>query len=147
MFRGNIFDEINRIEREIGLMCGPGSQCVAIVPKQDVEEVARLPVANIYETESAVIAAFELPGAKKEDIELNITEGRIEVKVERKLEKKAEEKDGCSYEMRSRSFYGALPLPSDVAAEQANAAYKDGILRVEIPKAKKQDSKKRIEVR
>ena len=132
---------------EIDLICGTGSQCVAIMPKQNVEEVARLPVADIYETENSVIAAFELPGVKKEDIELNITDDRVEVKVERKLEKTAEEKEGYSYEMRSYSFYGALPLPLDVIAEQANAAYKDGILRVEIPKAKKQDLKKRIEIK
>lgn len=143
MFKTNIFDEINRLEKEIDLACG-NSQCVAAVPR--AEEVARLPVAEVYETENSVIAAFELPGVSKEEIELNIAEDRIEVKVERKLEKKAEEKDSYSYEMRKHAFYGALPLPSEVIAENAEASYKDGILRVEIPKAKKAE-KKKIEIR
>lgn len=69
MFRNSISDEINI-----------------------TEEIVRLPVADIQETENSVIAAFELPGVSKENIELNITEDRIEVKVKRKLEKKAEEK-------------------------------------------------------
>ena len=143
MFRGNIFDEI---ERDIELMCG--NSCLTLVPKmKSVEEISRLPVANIYETENSVIATFELPGVNKKDIQLNLTEDRIEVKVETKVEKKAEEKESYAYEMRINSFYRALPLPSEVMAEKADANYKDGILRVEIPKAKKQDSKKRIEIK
>ena len=144
MFKGNIFDEMNRFDREIDLMCG-SNQCVAIVPNN--REVTRLPVADIYETEKSVIAAFELPGTNKKDIDLNITDDRIELRVERIVEKKTEEKEGYSYEMTSQNFYGALPLPSDVVAEKADASYKDGILRVEIPKAIKQNSKRKIEIK
>lgn len=144
MFRNSIFDEINRLEKEMDLACGNG-QCVALMPK--TEEVARLPVSHVYQTESSVIASFELPGVSKEEIELNLIEDRIQVKVERKLEKKAEDEGNYSYEMRKHSFYGALPLPSEVIAENAEASYKDGILRVEIPKAKKRERKKKIEIK
>lgn len=64
-----------------------------------------------------------------------------------KIEKEAKQEDSYAYEMQANRFYGALPLQTEVIAENAEASYKDGILRVEIPKAKKQDSKKRIEIK
>lgn len=138
MFKSNIFDEI---ERELG------SNCLAVMKRPELEAVSRIPVADMTETESSVIATFELPGVEKEDIELNVAEDRIEVKVEKKAEKEVKGKENYSYEMRSRSFYGALPLPAEVAAENADASYSNGILRIEIPKAKKQEAKKRIEIK
>lgn len=122
-------------------------KCAALMPKcESPEKITRLPVADIQETEKSVIATFELPGVKKEEIELSITEDRVEVKVERKIEKEAKEDDSYAYEMQANSFYGALPLQTEVIAENAEASYKDGMLRVEIPKAKKAE-KKRIEVK
>ncbi|MBI3027597.1 Hsp20/alpha crystallin family protein [Candidatus Woesearchaeota archaeon] len=142
MFKNNILDEI---ENEMDMFCG--SKCVAVMKKPELEIVSRIPVADMQETGNSVIATFELPGVAKEDIQLNVAEDRVEVKVEKKAEKEIEEKNNYSYEMRSHSFYGALPLPSDVIAENAEASYKDGILRVEIPKAKKVETKKRIEIK
>ncbi|MBI1935386.1 Hsp20/alpha crystallin family protein [Candidatus Woesearchaeota archaeon] len=130
---GRIFDEINRMERDMSMLCI--DKCAEVVTKSNEPEVVlRLPVADLYETESSVIATFELPGVEKEEIQLDVTEDRIEVKVEKKAEKEI-------------NFYGALPMPKDVVAENAEATYKNGILRIEIPKAKKQDSRKRIEIR
>lgn len=130
---GRIFDEINRMERDMSILCI--DKCAEVVTKSNEPEVVlRLPVADLYETESSVIATFELPGVEKEEIQLDVTEDRIEVKVEKKAEKEI-------------NFYGALPMPKDVVAENAEATYKNGILRIEIPKAKKQDSRKRIEIR
>jgi|SRR3989338_1536578 len=144
---GNIFEEMDRMERELNLFCS-GNQCVALVPKaKETGHISRLPVADLYETESSVIAAFELPGVEKEEIQLDVTEDRIEVKVEQKAEKESEGKEAHSYETKRNSFYGALPMPKGVVAENAEASYRNGILRIEIPKAKKQDSRKRIEIK
>ncbi|MBI2657585.1 Hsp20/alpha crystallin family protein [Candidatus Woesearchaeota archaeon] len=137
MFRSNIFDEF---EKEFS------NRCVAIMKRPELEAVSRIPVADIVETESSVIATFELPGVEKEDIRLNVTDDRIEVKVEKKAENKVEDKESYSYEMRSQSFYSALPLPAEVAAENADASYKNEILKVEIPKANKAEAK-RIEIK
>ena len=137
MFRSNIFDEI---EKELG------SNCLAVMKRPELEAISRIPVADVVETESSVIATFELPGVEKENIQLNVTDDSIEVKVENKAEKEIKDKGNYSYEMRSHSFYSALPLPAEVIAESADASYKNGILRVEIPKAKKQE-KKKIEIK
>lgn len=115
MFRSNILDEI---EKEL---CG--DRCVAVLKRPELEAVSRIPVADMVETESSMIATFELPGVEKEDIQLNVLEGRIEVKVEKKAEKEVEGKENYAYEMRSHSFYSALPLPAEVTAENADASY------------------------
>ena len=112
----------------------------------DIMQISRIPVGNIMETESSVIATFELPGVEKENIQLNIDEEIISVKVENKTQKEAKEKDSCSYKVQNQSFYGALPLPAEIVADNANATFKNGILRVEVPKARKIEEKKRIQV-
>jgi HSP20 family molecular chaperone IbpA len=47
--------------------------------------------------------------------------------------------------MMKKTFYGVLPLPTEVDAEKAEATYINGMLRIEIPKAKKQNT--RIEIK
>lgn len=149
MISRRMFDQIENLQREIDSMCGRGNHCVAIVPKKEgtnKAESSRIPVLDVYETENSVIAAFELPGVSKEDMELTVTENRLEVKVCRKTEQESEKEGGYSYEKRSFNFYRALPLPSNLLPESAQATYVNGLLRVEIPKAKKQDLKKKIEI-
>ncbi len=108
-------------------------------------KAARAPVCHMHETETKIIAAFELPGVDKSDIELNVNERTIDLKVESKTEKKHEdrEKGAYSYAMQSQSFYRSVPLPKEVSAEKAVAEYKDGVLRVELPKKHSDEAKAR----
>lgn len=94
----------------------------------------RVPLADIKETEKEVIATFEIPGADKNDIELNIKDNNVEVKVEKKDEKEVKDKDKYSYQSYSSSFYRSLPLPSNVSSDKAKASYENGVLKVTIPK-------------
>ena len=141
----NIFHEMKRLESVVDLM--NGCACIAVPKDEKVIQLSRIPLGNVYETEGSVIATFELPGVEKEDIELNIYNDRIEVNVEKKTETKTEDKNGVSSEMKSSSFYGSLPLPAEVIAENADAIFKNGLLRIEMAKATKQDSKKRIAIK
>ena len=108
----------------------------------------RAPKCNMYETDKSVVAAFELPGVEKEDIELNILDDRIEVKVEKKQEKEDRQKGMYRYEASSQSFYRIIPLPVNVKSENAQAEYTNGVLKIEIPKAKPvEHKKKRVEIK
>ncbi len=104
----------------------------------------RMPIADIKETEKNVLATFELPGADKKDIELNITDDRIEVKVEKKEEREVKDKGSYIYSSASSHFYRSLPIPAEVNPEKAKASYKNGILRIEVPKTKKLQKSKKI---
>jgi HSP20 family protein len=145
------FDEVRKMHEEMDRIFGRvfGAR---MLPHKGIElekyKDFRMPLSDLKETDNKVIATFEIPGANKEDIDLNITENSIEVKAEQKTEKEIKEKGRYSYESRSHSFYRALPLPAEVKAEDAEARYKDGILKVEIPKVKKLEArKKKIEVK
>ncbi|MBN2458579.1 Hsp20/alpha crystallin family protein [Candidatus Woesearchaeota archaeon] len=157
----DIFDEMQRMQHEMDRIFqrsfgfGPEAPLLGY-GKDDKHAVAsadarkdfwRMPKADAYETENSIIATFELPGVDKKDIELNVTSSAIEVKVEKKQEKNAEdrEKGTHSYMRRSTSFYRCLPFNKEVKSDDAKAEYKNGMLRVEIPKAKK-EKPKRIEV-
>ncbi|MCM2325190.1 MAG: Hsp20/alpha crystallin family protein [Candidatus Woesearchaeota archaeon] len=109
---------------------------------------ARNPVCHLQETESQMIASFELPGVNKGDIELNVDRDHIEVKVEQKQEQKKEDKEkgNYSYMSSSRSFHRYIPLAKEIDPNKAKAEYKNGVLRVEMPKVKEEKSSKRLQI-
>lgn len=101
------------------------------------EHIAVRPAAaNIYETETAVIAEFELPGVDKKEIKVQITPSEVELRVERKEEKEEKAKRFYRHEARAASFYRRLSLPVEVVSEKAKATFRNGVLRIEAPKAK-----------
>jgi len=93
------------------------------------------PALDMYEDKDNVYVRAELPGMKKEDIDVSLHNGSLNISGERKNEE--EFKDAEVY--RSERFVGrfqrALTLPTPVAADQIKAQYKDGILNITLPKA------------
>jgi HSP20 family protein len=99
------------------------------LPKQAKDDV-REPLTDVFEEQDHVKLYVELPGVEKNDIQLNVTEGRAEVKA--------------------KNFYKIIDLPTrDIESEKAIANYKNGVLEVMIPKTKKtgsEEKKKTIEI-
>lgn len=93
------------------------------------------PALDVHEDKDSFIVRAELPGLKREDIEVSIHEGTLIISGERKNENKA----GKASAHRTERFYGkfqrAVALPVAVAAEKVTAQYKDGVLTVTLPKA------------
>jgi len=104
------------------------------------------PISDLYETDTEVIAEIDLPGVNKKDIKVNVTKDFIEVNAEKKHEVKEEDKKKGMYRFE-RSYSGfcrKLPLPNNVDADKANAEYKDGVLKIKIPKLKIEEQKKKL---
>ncbi|GBE18406.1 spore protein SP21 [archaeon BMS3Abin16] len=96
----------------------------------------RMPAVDIQEKDKKIVVTAEIPGATKDDIQINISENRLEIKAETR-EEKSEEKEGYVYkERRHGSFYRSLELPANVKADKAKASYKDGLLKLDLPKSK-----------
>lgn len=144
------FDEISKMHREMERIFshfyGKGAAMLPGRAEKEGKEIARVPVAGIKETDTEVTATFEIPGALKENIDLNVTENSIEVKAEQKHEKEEKSRDYYGYAAVSRSFYRKLPLPVEVKADEAFANYENGVLKVTMPKAGGAP-KKRIEIK
>lgn len=93
------------------------------------------PDVDLRETENAFILSAAIPGLMKEDINIDVTEDSVTVSGERKVE---EEKPDERIHVRQQT-YGAFKvcysLPSDVKPDDVSATYKNGVLRVHMPKA------------
>jgi len=101
---------------------------------------------DVKEDDKGFTVKADIPGVKKEDIQVDIDDDRISLRAEVKHEKEEKKDEKLvyserSYGMVSRSF----TLPADVDAKGAKAEYKDGVLNLTLPK-KSNGSAKRISV-
>jgi len=92
------------------------------------------PALDVQEDKDGFRVRVELPGLKREDIEVSLNDGALVISGERKTETVNE---GAEVHLQER-YYGkfsrTLTLPSAVATDKVSAAYKDGILTVTLPK-------------
>jgi len=93
------------------------------------------PALEVHEDKDAYTIRAELPGLKREEIEVSIQDGALVISGERKAEAA---KEGTEIHRQER-FYGKfsrmLTLPTAVAGDKVTASYKDGLLTVTVPKA------------
>jgi len=134
-----MFEEMRRLQNEINRSFGDfwGShEYKALLGKSGKgQNIMKSPLTDLEETDKEIIAKFELPGVDKKDIQLNITENKIEVKVEKRKESEEKKKGYRRMERRYAGFYRVIPLPEGVHPEKAKTKYEDGILEVTMPKA------------
>jgi len=105
-----------------------------------------LPPFDVSETENEIIVKAELPGMDVKDIDIALTDGLLTIKGERRLEKEDKKENYHRIERQFGSFSRSLNLGEKVKADGIEAAYKDGILTVTLPKAEESKPKK-IEVK
>jgi HSP20 family protein len=92
------------------------------------------PALDLYQNNDNVIALVELPGMRKEDIEISLHDGTLTIAGERKTESSNGEKAERS-ERYIGKFRRSITLPARVDANKVSATYRDGILTVTLPKA------------
>lgn len=103
------------------------------------------PSVDIYESENEIVLEAELPGMRREDFEVSIENNVITLKGERRFEKKEEGDNYHRVERSYGSFTRSFSLPRTVSAEETSADFKNGILRVSLPK-REEAKARRIEV-
>src|SRR5438874_12431625 len=92
------------------------------------------PALDLYQDNDNVIAVIELPGMRKEDIEISLHDGMLTIAGERRTETQNGEKAERS-ERYVGKFRRSITLPTRVDPNKVSATYKDGILTVTLPKA------------
>jgi HSP20 family protein len=92
------------------------------------------PRMDVFEKDNTLVFKAELPGLKKEDVQVEISNGNLVITGESKAEKEVKEDAYYRVERSFGSFYRSLPLPFDVTPEQVTATLTDGVLEVQIPK-------------
>jgi HSP20 family protein len=112
----------------------------------EMEDVS--PSMDIFEEDGNVVVKAELPGMKKEDIGVTVTDHTMRISGEKKREEKVEKKNYYWEERSYGSFSRSFQLPSEVQTDKVEAKFKDGILEVKIPKtedAKSREKKVKVE--
>ena len=93
-----------------------------------------VPAVNIKEGEKDFSLELSIPGFKKEDFNIEVDNDVLTISSEVKAEKAVKEEHYTRREFRVSSFKRAFTLPETVDADNINAAYEDGILKLTLPK-------------
>lgn len=104
------------------------------------------PSVDIFEEKNDVVVKAELPGIKREDINVELIGNSMVISGEKKSEEKVDRKGYYRVERSYGSFHRALTLPEGIDANKAKASFKDGVLEVRIPKTTEQGNIRRIAI-
>ena len=92
------------------------------------------PAVDIYETENEIQVQAELPGVDRKDISLNLEKNVLTLKGERRFEKETTQENYHRIERAYGGFSRSFSIPAVVDEEKIRAEYKDGILKIALPK-------------
>jgi HSP20 family protein len=121
------------IERAIGVPNGDKKEAISVAEWS--------PVVDITEDEKEYVIKAEIPEMKKEDIKISVHEDVLSISGERKYEKEEKGKKYHRVERSYGSFVRTFTLPEDADGSKIAAEYKDGLLKVRLPKSEKPKSK------
>ena len=100
-----------------------------------------VPAAELQETPEAIHLSLEAPGMSAKDIDIQVTADTVSVSGERKEETVTEDKGMTRSEFRYGRFQRVIPLPVRIQNTNVQADYKDGILKLVLPKAEEEKNK------
>lgn len=121
----DLFDELDRL--------------FATQATELAEEADYGPAVDLYETDEEVVVKAQLPGVKKEDVEVSIEENTLTIRAETRREEEVEDEGYLRRELRYGTWARRLPLPAAVDEEQVSAKMADGMLEVHAKKSDKPD--------
>jgi HSP20 family protein len=103
------------------------------------------PSVDIYENKEHIVLEAELPGMNRDDFELTVENNVITLRGERQFEKKDDTDNYHRVERSYGSFTRSFTLPQTVSADGASAEYRNGVLRVTLPK-REETKARRIQI-
>jgi HSP20 family protein len=94
-----------------------------------------VPEVNIEETDEAYEVTAELPGIRKDEVQITVEQNLLSIGGERKWDEKQENRNFHRIERGYGRFLRTFALPQQVAADQVKATFEDGVLHVSVPKS------------
>lgn len=141
------FDIFEKMEREMELFRKRMMKEFEEAFKTRTKRPISVPSVDVSEKKGKIGIVLDLPGVRKEEIELIVTENTIEVRAEQRKEIKER---GKTFYRRERSYTGyhrALPLPARVDVNSIRTRFEDGVLRISLKKKKSEKAKKKLKVK
>jgi HSP20 family protein len=115
-------------------------------PREDVALKAWTPAVDVYEDENAFVIKLELPEVSRDEVKVSLNENTLSISGERRVENEEKRENYHRVERSYGQFYRSFTLPPNVNSEQINAQFKDGVLRLTLPK-REEAKPKQIEVK
>jgi HSP20 family protein len=128
-------DHMNRLFREATERRARGEEG----SEQEIEHADWIPLADVYQTEEEYVVALDLPGIDREALEINLDDDKLVIRGERVIENEGQQQRS---ERPHGRFLRRFGVPATVDQTAIAAEYKDGVLRVRLPKRKEQKSRK-----
>ena len=97
----------------------------------------RVPAVDVVDREDAVVVKAELPGVKKDQLDVSLTDNRLTIKASAEQESKEEKDDYYRSEIHRGSFSRTVSMPCAVDADHVVTSFKDGLLELTFPKLEK----------
>ena len=93
-----------------------------------------LPAVDVWETESELVYAFDLPGVEEDKISIELQDGSLTVSAERERTEETKDDRFYRYERRFGTFSRTIGVPQGVNEDAISASYNNGVLEVHVPK-------------
>jgi HSP20 family protein len=139
------FKQIEEMEKRLSTMLGRPLG-IRDGGKEAMTVTEWSPLVDITEDDKEYLIKAELPEVKKEDVKLTVQDDVLSISGERKYEKEEKGKKYHRVERAYGSFLRSFTLPEDADGTKVSAEYKDGVLKVHLPKSEKAKPKS-IEVK
>jgi HSP20 family protein len=136
------FREVFDLQRRINQLFDDSA---ATGSREGVALSAWAPAVDIYEDENAFLIKLELPEVNREDVKVNLHDNTLSISGERRFENEDKREGYHRVERSYGQFYRSFALPPNVNPEAINAQFKDGMLRLTLPK-KAEAKPKQIQV-
>jgi HSP20 family protein len=105
------------------------------------------PRIEMVEKDGKLRISADLPGVKKEDLNVNIADDAVTIEGERHQERTVDERGYYQSERSYGSFYRSIPLPEGTQTDAATAEFKDGVLQIEIPAPQLKSHGRKLEIK
>ena len=106
-----------------------------------------MPAIDVFERGNGIVVKAELPGLKKEDIEITATEDSISLRGEFKREEEVREEGFLRRERRIGKFFRTIPMQFAIKPDEVKATFKDGVLEITAPKSEQaKTNEKRVPI-
>lgn len=140
------FDPFRNIEERMRRFFGEGFDPFKKLAEENWSLATWSPTCDIYENDNEIVVKAELPEVKKEDVNVSIDNNILTIRGERKFSEETKKENYHRLERSYGEFFRSFTLPAFVDAGKVNAEFKDGMLRVTMPK-REEAKPKQIEVK
>jgi HSP20 family protein len=113
----------------------------------EANEAAWIPTIEVKEAEGKLVVTAELPGLKKEDVKVNVTDTALTLEGERKEEKEDKREGYYHSERRYGKFFRSVPLPPGARLDSATAQFRDGVLEVTVAIPETKETGKQVPIK